>query len=134
MVAKCCWRESKAEQPPPVIIETSKSPKSKTETSKATSTSNFDPSKEKCRISLDSSFSNDSYCSGQQRLSQSFEVDCDRKLDPDNELIDLTKSGRSGKTGSSSRARSSSSSGLKHFLLTFVTVVIVVICNCCYCC
>jgi hypothetical protein len=122
MVAKCCWRESKAEQPPPVIIETSKSPKSKTETSKTTSTSNFDPSKEKCRISLDSSFSNDSYCSGQQRLSQSFEVDCDRKLDPDNELIDLTKSGRSGKTGSSSRARSSSSSGLKHFLLLFVTV------------
>jgi hypothetical protein len=109
MVAKCCWRESKADHPPPVIIETSKGPPA----TSATATT-FDPTQEKCRISLDSSFSNDSVCSaGHQRLSQSFECECDRKLDPDNELIDLTKSGRSGKSGS--RARSSSSSGLDKF-------------------
>ena len=101
MVAKCCWKESKAELPPPVIVERTKNPPNKVDTSK-----------EKCRISLDSSFSNDSVASSSGvRLSQSFEVDCDRKLDPENELIDLTKSGRSGNGKLNSRARSSSSSG-----------------------
>ena len=110
MVAKCCWRESKAEHPPPVVIETTKVPPPASVSTSASAT--FDPTQEKCRISLDSSFSNDSVGSfGQQRLSQSFECECDRKLDPDNELIDLTKAGRTGKPGSGSRARSSSSSG-----------------------
>jgi hypothetical protein len=97
MVARCCWKDSKPEHPPPVIIETSTPAK-------------LEPGHDKCRVSLDSSFSNDSFCSsGQHRWSQSFECECDRKLDPENELIDLTKSGRTGKSGS--RARSSSSSG-----------------------
>ncbi len=116
MVAKCCWKESKAELPPEVIIETAKKPpsggSSNVDSSKKSS-SNVDTSKERCRISLDSSFSNDSVGSsaGHRLSSQSFEVDLDRKLDPDNELIDLTKSGRSGGK-LNSRARSSSSSGL----------------------
>ena len=114
MVAKCCWKESKAELPPEVIIETAKKPppgSSNVDSSKKAS--NVDTSKERCRISLDSSFSNDSVgSSAVHRLSsQSFEIDLDRKLDdPDNELIDLTKSGRSGGK-LNSRARSTSSSG-----------------------
>ena len=113
MVAKCCWKESKAELPPEVIIETAKKPppgSSNVDSSKKAS--NVETSKERCRISLDSSFSNDSVgSSAVHRLSsQSFEIDLDRKLDPDNELIDLTKSGRSGGK-LNSRARSTSSSG-----------------------
>jgi hypothetical protein len=114
MVAKCCWKESKAELPPPVIVERTKNPPNSVDGS----------TKEKCRISLDSSFSNDSVASSSgARLSQSFEVDCDRKLDSENEIIDLTKSGRTGKGKLNSRARSTSSTGLieTHFLLFFVT-------------
>ena len=61
MVAKCCWRESKAEQPPPVIIE--KSTAAPPTTASSSTSATFDPTQEKCRISLDSSFSNDSLCS-----------------------------------------------------------------------
>jgi len=105
MVAKCCWRESNPEpygktELKTVIEEKKKKSKSKNEGLESKKKKKgkkmlngelkFDPGQEKCRISLDSSFSNDSFTSA-TRWSQSFETECDHKLDIDSEVIDLTR-------------------------------------------